>query len=337
MPASTALITTIGGSGNLCQAIISGITANGNATSIFLESQGQCGQDIKYCKIGTNAVGYLLHNKSAGQFTEYCTLDQCEIFTSCTTAMEYRKTSGDQSFHGSGMKNRCLVNTPTTGNPSVLLVGANCLPYNAPLDVQVWSKVGTAVLIKNNNTGTPAINNCNWHGAITIEPFTTITLASGYDRTFFTGTINSNNEATLYGVLKHLDTIIMNSDGNVRLIPKTSTKRNIALTTGANNVSLSWWAGFLGPGPGTTGCSLCHVWVEAPNYYYSYLLSLGRSPYGAGNVVTLANHYAFNVAGYGAPTFTLDASNNLVITNAGYPASGVNANISLSAVGWPQP
>lgn len=337
LPANASLITITGTPGQVNPAYIENITANGHSTSIFVECRGIGNQKLKKCVLGANAVGLLLHNFSAGQFTEYCTADECTFTSDCLTTIEYRKTGGDPSFHGSGLENRCKINTPTSGTHVSIIVGEDCLPYNSPLDAQVWGNVADAVLIDNRNVN-PPINNCCWHGDLTVEAFSKLILATGNERTFLIGNVITNNEFVNYGVLKVGDAFSANSDGNVRIYPKNACKINIPLTTGANNIDLSWWAGFYGINPGYNRQTMAHVWVKGTNYYYSYLLLITQNPFGAaGSCNVLSTDYTFNTAGYGPPTFALNASNQLVITNASFPASGVDVNISLSNIGWDQP
>jgi len=338
LASGTSFLKITGWSGILVNGSIEGISFEGNSATVAVELQGSCSQHLRRCNIGPNAVGILFHNYATGQFTEYCTADETQFQPTCLTAIEYRKTSGNQSFHGSGLKNRCQINTPSTGTPVVIKVGADCLVYNAPLDAQVWVNA-TSTLIQNNNTGTPAVNNCNWHGTLTIEPFSaTLTLATGYTRTYFTGTINSIAEYVSYGVFKHCDSVIVNHDGNVRALPKSANKNSITLGTGSTTIDLGWWAGFPNPLGGMSTSTLAYVYIVGSNYYYGFILSLTHNPFGGNGAANiLATPFSFNTAGYGAPTFILNSSDQLVITNAGYPTSGVTCNISLVPIGWGQP
>lgn len=64
------------------------------------------------------------------------------------------------------------------------------------------------------------------------------------------------------------------------------------------------------------------VHVNASDYDYRYVLAVDHEGYGgAGSVVTLATLRSLNNAGYGAPTFSMDANGNLKVANANYTAA----------------
>ena len=335
-----SMLVIVGGSGYPCGCDISGIGFDGTTSTAAIEICGQCGQTATSCEFGTNAIGIMFHNRDAGSFTEYCSGRDCEFLSTCITAIYYKKTSGNQSFHGSGLSNRCRINTPdhATGAP-VIYVGPDCLVYNAPLDAQIWVNF-TYTLIQNNNTGSPSVNNCNWHGSLTIEPFgATLVLGSGYTRTYFAGTINSISQNVTYGVFKHVDSVIVDSDGNIRALPKPASKHGIALTTGTNVIDISsWWAMNPSPVSGQSGATKAYIFISGPNYYFAHELTLVHNPYGgAGSAQIVATVFNNNVAAWGAPTYGFDSSDRIVITNSNYPASGVTCDISLSPIGWAQP
>ena len=342
LSAGNSFLVIVGGSGYVCGDVIDGIGfdgVGGASGTQAIEIRGQCGQVVRNCQFSANAIGVLFHNFAAGSFTEYCCADGCDFQAACNLPVEYRKTSGNQSFHGSGLRNRCTINTPSSGTPIVMLVGADCLVYNAPLDAQIWVNA-SATLIKNNNTGSPAVNNCNWHGALTIEPFAaSLKLGDGYTRTYFTGTVNSIHQNIDYGVLKHVDSVVVNSDGNIRALPKPTSKHGIALTTGANTIDISaWWAMHPNPIAGQSGATKAYVFISGPNYYFAHELTLVHNPYGgAGSAQIIATLFNNNVAAWGPPTYAFNSSDRLVITNALYPLSGVTCDISLSPIGWAQP
>ena len=76
--------------------------------------------------------------------------------------------------------------------------------------------------------------------------------------------------------------------------------------------------------------------MSAADYIYDYTLIVYVSRYDTSGKIgmEIANE-EFNVAGYGTPTFSFDTQ-NLVVTNAGFPASGVTAVVtSIQLGGWP--
>ena len=313
-----------GGSGALSGIEVSGITFNGTSSSNGIEIDGQNGILIRMCQFGTNAVGVLLNNKTSGAFTELDVCEHCNFTSTCATALKYLQTNGVNSFHGSGL----LYSTAhvVSGSP-VISVCNQCLPYNAPMSLQVWGDA-TGTLIQNNNTGSPLVQNCNWYGDITLEPgVNTITLGSGgaNARSFFNGRINSLGGNWTWGNLVPVQNFTTMVDGTVRGLLRP-TNFGAALTTGASTIVIPY-LGFFG---GSVNALLLQVDVTGPNYYYSYMLYFTPA-FGsiAATVATIANGRTLNLTGWGAPAFSVDGSGDLVITNANYPASGVWAAVTM--------
>jgi len=328
------LFKITGTSGALVNANIDNIGFDGSSTSYAAEVCGACGQWFKNCDFGLNAVGVVLHNSLSGQFTEYSGIDGGQVQPNCRTALEYRKTSGDRSFHGSGIKNRCLINTSSSAGYSVILVGANCLPYNSPLDMQVWGNA-TGDLITNNNTGSPVIHNCNWHGTLTFESFSTniITLASGYARTFFSGPINSINQNINYGILKVTRAFISRSDASFDPLRETYDVSFTGVATGAAlDIGADYWPS------GAYGSMLLHITLVGANYRYThtYVACLATGLGGSNTATKIADLQTFNSSGWGASAIGLDSNGKLTITNAGSGFS-VSVFVGVSQIGWRQP
>jgi hypothetical protein len=79
------------------------------------------------------------------------------------------------------------------------------------------------------------------------------------------------------------------------------------------------------------GCVFISVRVVGPNYEYRTLhCSWGA---GVGSMQLIATPGQFNTAGYGPPAITINGSNQIVITNASYPATGLNVLLDIVQIG----
>lgn len=336
--ADTSFIRLNGSSGALAAASIKGIgfTGTSNAAAgtgnYAIEICGLGFQHVEQCDFANVKVGVLLHNLLAGQFTEYCESKSNTYAPTCLWPLEYRKTLGDRSFHGSGMSGRCAVNSPTTGGYAAVLVGADCLPYNSPLDIQVWA-TSAYTIIKNNNTGSPTVHNPNWLGKITVEPFgVLVTLASGYGRTFFSGPIHAINQNIAFGVLRNVRQFVSHTDGSFAALHEDYDVIATGVTSGtAIDIGAGFW-----PSSIYAGAELL-ITLTGANYRYTHRYAVCMDGgAGGGNAATkICDLQAFNVAGWGASTFSIDGSLRLVITNAS-GGFNVTATISVKQIGMTQ-
>ena len=315
-----------GGSGKVTKSKVEGIYFNGNASSIGIQIIGQDGVIPYRCSFGLNSRGIVLHNLNAGEFTEFCVATNCEFTHDCAVALEYRKTAGNQSFHGSGMID-CVIN-PNNATDPVILVGNGCFVYNAPLTVTVWSPpASSCTLIYNKNvTGS---NNNYWYGVITLEPNSTYGIRLAVNdvgaRTFFSGAVTSVNENYVLGEMVLVDSLTCHANGTVFFTPKpyTVTKTNV-VTGSVVDLALVGMNSYL-----------VSVTLIAAYYRYTHILVLSLD-FGAGGgnqVSQLTVLQQFNQVGWGASTFSINASSQLVITNASVGFS-VTATVGASQIGF---
>jgi hypothetical protein len=303
--ANKSILKFRGGSGTLCGAVVRDIQFDGNATSRGIEFSDKCGMRAVDCLFDTNVTGIWWHNADSGSFTEYCVADRCQFTPNCTSAGTYEKGSGVDSFHGSGLVNRCTHNIPSGG--VTIYIGPAAKPYNCPLDVNVWAEAVTVALIDNDSTAPTS-----FHGQITYELQSggVLTLATS-NNVWFAGPIVGTGESVSGGTLYRVGSVVINSNSTITPL---DTRRGFtqAITTGANTL-----VGLGGPGR--------FVWIEftATDYNYRSLLYVERIAGGAGNVDELAAVTTVNTAAYGAPAYTVNTDGNLVATQAGWPASGV--------------
>ncbi|MDA8364060.1 MAG: hypothetical protein M0Z84_09650, partial [Gammaproteobacteria bacterium] len=302
-----------GGSGRLCGARVEDIGFVGNSTSYGIVFSGQCGMRAVRCLFDTNSEGVRFWNNESGSFTEYCVADNCEFTINCATAAHYVVGSGSNSFNGSGFANRCLLNQ---NGGSALLIDSGAKVYNAPLDLQVWSQAANTAIVENN-----ASISATFAGQITLEPSSTynVSLGSGTGQyVLFSGPILSNNQSVVAGNFIQCRAAVLNTDGSsTPVFPRCSYQANV--TTGANTLGSNF----------PEQHRMVYIRFQDTGYDYRYLLDVDSSGSGAaGYVETIASISSLNTAGYGAPTFTVSTSGELIATNSGWPASGVIAYYS---------
>lgn len=324
-------LTLQGGSGSITESKVEGIYFNGNSLSIGLSIIGQGGVITYRCRFGSNARGIVLNNLNAGEFTEFCVATNCEFTRDCATAFEYQKTAGNQSFHGSGMID-CVINAKSGTDP-VILVGDGCFVYNAPLTVCVFPALTSACNLIYNKNVTGSTNN-NWYGVITLEPNPTYGISLAVNdvgaRTFLSGSVISVNENYALNGMTLVDSLTIYASGTVNYTPKpyTVTKTNVvtASVVDLNIIDIS---------EGISSGLLLNVTLVGTNYRYTHVLALSLdNGSGGGNQVSqLTVLQQFNVAGWGASTFSVNASKQLVITNAS-PGFSVTALVGVSPIGF---
>lgn len=308
-----------GGSGALCKAVWEGITFEGNGSNTLVQVAGQGGVRFDNCNFKNAAIGLLVHNRDSGMFTEFVVADNCNFESSCLNALTYRITNGNNSFHGTGLRN-CTINTPASGTIRCVSIEAGCLVYNAPLSVQVWS-YATATLIHS----AVSTKRNSFYGVITTERFAgtlTVAEASANYPIYFAGKMNIMNESIALGDLVLCESIALLSNGSIQTRGGKWAK-SFSLTTGANA---------LAPVPyGVAGwCSLCSISLIANNYDYRYILAVFNGDVATSAVYIVATMRTFNAAGYGAPTFGVNSFGQITITNAAYPVSGVQAIVDFN-------
>ena len=120
----------------------------GSYQGVGLELAGSCGVAPDRLYFSNLSSGILFHNESSGEFTENCVVNSSR-FKSCLMPVEYRVTSGNDSFHGTGIANNCWINTVTGYH--AIYIGEGALVYNAPLSCVFFGTDGATALIKNDS------------------------------------------------------------------------------------------------------------------------------------------------------------------------------------------
>lgn len=317
----TSPITIVGGSGVLCGAVWQGIAFVGNSANTLIEVAGQGGIIFRDCSFSQAGIGILAHNRDSGMFTEFVVAEACSFNISCLNALTYRVSSGNASFHGTGLRH-CTINTPASGTGICVSIESGSLVYNAPLSVQVWGNAN-AVLISSSVT---SLRN-SFYGVITVERFVgTLTIASASDDRpiYFVGNLIAMNEHIALGHLVICESAVLVSTGGMQVRGGRFAKK-FTLTTGSNVIGLPYNL--------NEACTLYAVFISAINYDYRYIVAAWHGELVSSAVAVLATLRQYNPAGYGAPTFGIDSSGRLIITNALYPASGVSVEIEMTQLG----
>ncbi len=297
-----------GGSGVLSLGRIEDLSFAGNDQSIGIMLADCNGFQVRNCIFETNKTGVLFFNESAKAFTEYCIADYCDFKPTCHTAVEYRRDKGDASFNGSGLMNCTIIQSENETQPKIK-IGMGCLPYNAPMSFQVWTKNNTPVI---ENLGSLV----TFHGDITVEPITGVEVSlvnPNGKAVYLTGNVLSNNEKLQLGKLILCDKVALLSKGGIAPMLKPFNKV-VSLTAGENAI-----VPFSVEGSTLQGMSfIITTHITADFYDYTYQLICYQNTYNSdGSVTVLSTPQSMNQANFGEWTFkvknaTLYATNNAI-------------------------
>ena len=331
-------ITILGGSGGLTSGYLKDITFKDKvvpdpntppSVATAIEVAGKGGYRIINCSFARNKLGIYLHNRVIHEFTEFVVAERCDFTVECLQSLRYYNEPGvDSSFHGSGLL-RCTVNIADVNKLPVITIDGSAYPYNAPMDLQVWS-LGSGQTVVQNNSSRIA----QFHGAITFE--------GGYDpvqpdqsdackifrtaaaQIFHLGTVQgitwfNLGDVTLTDALNVTGTMT----GNLVRYNKKPSSKTITLNPGDNDTGIN-----VGE---FTDSDLLRVTFQAPNFDWRDLLCGTHDGYGgpAGYINILAAIRHFNSYGYPAPVYTVNALGNLVISMTGITSGTIKVIINL--------
>ncbi|ALC82607.1 MULTISPECIES: twin-arginine translocation signal domain-containing protein [Bacillus] len=322
LPAGKPAIKVHGGWGMMTGGMLFGVGFHGNENSIGIEIAGVNGFRVDFCQFELNKVGILFHNEILQEFTEACTASHCDFRGSCKTAVEYKQSNNVESFHGTGIRS-CTINQGAEETEPKIRIGENCIPFNAPLEFNIWTR-GQTPIIKNDGNE-PA----TFYGTISIENFDhgdsgyKVEMVSKKDSpVYLIGAVSALDDQSQLGNLVLCDRVQVNPDRTINVQTKKS-QHLFQLTTGANETIAV-----------TNGVSsIITIYLQAADYNYAYTLLVYRNVGDdKGTVTNLANHKNHNAAMYYGPTFSVE-SGKLVITNKNFPESGVTAKLSVLDIG----
>lgn len=322
-------MTLVGGSGNLVSAVFKGIRFTGNGaanTARAFEIQGQCGVTWDECQFYATTYAtvapILLHNKATGEFTEFCVVRNSEFKEFSPYAIEYKVTSGNDSFHGSGLLN-CVTHS---GNGNAVIIGTGSRVYNAPLTINNFASPSSSII--SNNSALP----CWFYGTMNIEAdgtiYTTLPNLCNPGNIYYAGIVNSLGSVNYSGLTQSLGVETSGPEfGNLfQARPAPARSKYFALTSGQSIGSVAAY------GPNLTA-AMVSVQFFAGNYEYRYYAYAEHNGFGsAGTWTVLATGFTNNSTGWGAPTITVNSSGNIIATNASWPANTVQCAISILPV-----
>ncbi len=233
--ASFTAIKIRGGSGQLTGDVVRDLTLLGNSTSIALELNGACGTKAINVLFSTNAVGARWHNETSGSFTEFCTLEGCEWSNGCALPMEYKITSGNNSFHGSGPGGGAENTIVTNANNVIQADGTGCFVYNAPCNIQVFATAANATIFQNNNSVAPVP--IVFSGVVSIETNASqvVTLGAGASVYFIgpikiAGATNLTGANVVAGTLLRVKNVQVHVDGSTSFVGAESARAYLNLS-----------------------------------------------------------------------------------------------------------
>jgi hypothetical protein len=309
-----------GGSGTICNAVIDSITFCGSDrtvdTPFIIADQG--GVTVRNCRFENARWGAVLHNESKGAFTEFNIFNNCTFATSCYGHLQYKRTAGNDSFHGSGLWDCTLQQQYTASGESYdgpqIQIGENCLVYNAPMQFKTFSSnSGDEPIIDHNG-----ISNSNTYGRITVEKSSKTVELVGTKPLFILGsvqTLTENLKTTNAWFCSRFQT---NRDGSINYDRLPFSSIGTLPAGGGSVVSL------------VNGQSaFVTVQVSAANYKYKYMLLVSRNDDGyLGTVSTIAKLFELN-NGYGQPLFYF-TEGKLFVSNEKYPNSTVSYKVRVN-------
>lgn len=287
-----SILKLVGGSGQLAVSTIANLSLTGS-TAVGIELSGIGGVTVSKCRFTSIAAGVLFNNFASGSFTEFDVVEKCVFESDCILPIEYRRGSGNESFHGSGF-NDCVFVQPTSGGGPTIKVGSGCLVYGAPWDGTFFVN-STQPIIRNDNVrrsmtyGNLRFEGGSNGGTPIIDP------ASAADYIVHQGDVygfsNGVSVSTKFVLAERTQ---INPNGSISLFQKKQSIQKNA-TTGTTALT-----GVL------SGHSIVSLQLIGANYTYNYLLFVYQSPFNPnGSVTILANGESFNSAGWGAPTFSV--------------------------------
>lgn len=314
---SVPIIQINGTSGFVSKPIIKNIRFENAPTAI--ECRGQCGVVYDLLRFDT-AAGVLLHNFASGSFTEDNVITQCEFTSTCVKPLEYKITSGNNSFHGSGFGPGALRNTVVPGVNMNVVTAAGFI-YNAPLCVHVNNQANVAVTYV---TSSASFVSPNFIGYITGEVTGTGTLTiadPAAQIVFFSGAISIQGKKPIFGRLVQPNVLARAASNTVEnvfvpfqtaIIPGPSLFVLPELISDARRVCLQLFGG---------------------GYYKEYIVDILVNDLSGGGVanITVTGNYEDTPA-WGATTIGVSSGGFITLTNANFPANTVRA--SWTAFGY---
>lgn len=299
-------------SGSLEDVTIAGtdITATTARHGVGTELNGIGGFHIERVQYTNLDQAHRWMISTPGQFTEFCLLRDINM-NYCTHPLTY---DGVGSYHGSGVDGNSIVGVVSGGE--LMLIGAGCNVYNAPLSLTMFTPVGSTA-------GNAIVN--NYAGPVYFYGHFRMEMQGGEYTLGFAGGayVYYAGEILMWGGPSHLgklflvEKVVSTGTTVIPHLKPWNTKQT--LNTGTTPIM----GGAPIVGPGTYDCEI-EVFGPA-GYWYSYSVRAWTSGTSVPAVIDILKTRVSNDPGsVGAPTFAWD--NGLTITNNNF-----NTNFSVSA------
>jgi len=314
-------VLIIGDAGALIGSRLSDMTIIGpGGSSSGIVMQAAC--HTRAVRVRFQNLGYActFHNKNAGEFTELSGLEKCDVQSTTLSALRFLRTAGNDSFKGSGLFEGNMINIPAN-SPGCVVIEANCLVYQAPLEAQVWN-YGIAPFILNRSIR-PHLTVGNLH----FERFGPYVLIADGGQIFHAGNVTGNNELIYAGSMKIGPRWQLASDGTVSGAGLREDREH-RLTGGAGGTIIG----------NIKGMSQVAVICSTSNYDQRTYFNATHNGYGVnpgfvGGVVPVD---VSNSVAWGQPTFTVDKDGNLIATNPNFThANNVYAQVFITTLSTP--
>jgi len=286
-----------------------------NEDGFCIELQGVCDFKIERVAFEYSYGGVLFHNKDAGAFTEFCVIESCSIEGSVTKAIEYRRTNGHESFHGSGFRGTRIGQDAST-TTSAIEIGAGCVVYNAPFDGTFFGSAPYVSLIGSlSNRPAVVFGHLNFETHV----FQNIVHEASVSPVYFAGTISRLSNGTHRGNKLILVTdIAYNVDGSL-----SALRLPIQTTWGVG--------GATNPLMTIEHASMVDITITATGYLWNGLVYAFASPTGGGTASVMATGIYTDTRGWAPPTFSY-ANGRLVLSSPFFAGSVVDAVVTETPV-----
>lgn len=303
-----------GGSGQVFGECITDISIlAGDDLNLFVV-KGFGGLEIARCNITANIAAYLSNDIASGTFTEFFRFNDCDI--RCRKIFVFKRGKGNDSFHGCGWNDGCVINVHRDSDCMVELgdndSGKQLRWYNGKIGGSIFHGGTNAVFVRQNTNS--VTNVVSLAGDVKFE-LNSLLKFSDSGVVSHAGTITALGGRFTWGkalpVLKR-DVMV---DGSSHYTTSVQY-RTLTYEKGSIPQEIPLDVNISGNG------SLLMVSVTASNYEQQQLLhAVGKISGSISPTITmLSKGRDFNSAGYGA--FTAKWSNDkFVIANSGWTAA----------------
>lgn len=313
------VITVEGNSGAHNGHVIRDFTIQSTSgLGIGLRYYAICGAKAIDIQIQNVEIGLQFYNGAGADFTEFCTFEGF-IESTVKVAVDYAKgiTGGSESFHGSGLVGRTVINQPAGATLPSIRINAGCIVYNAPMSATIFGRTSNVALIQ-----TRSARPATFYGDLRIECFSANILlsemvADALIPPKFAGSILAlGNTGLKIGAIQRVKSAYWFNGGYLAEYENYDGIFTVTAPGATPTLELFEFN------------QLVAVRVIANNYMYNALVYASRSPYnpsGVANVVSVGAKVV--TAGYADPTFTID--NYKLVHNSAVIPAGATIEVAV--------